>query len=174
MKTEKKSMKSHPINPSTKSVGEEAVKLSFIQDKHEAVEVQREILKGSNSKKSFIENIEEAAERGKADSKIKYPFYVVVILKKERLLQNVIRPYYLYRQSCPTPEYDQTVYKVTENNNLEYMWTIPDLNTCVYLSENEMNLTKDHHLMLCMLEAFNNGDLLKLSKKLNKEFDIVI
>jgi hypothetical protein len=174
MKTEKREKTSPLPNLLTRSVGEEAVKLSAIQDKHEAVEVQREILKGSNSKKSFVENVHEAAERGRNDSRIKYPFYVVVLLKKERLLQNVIRPYYLYRQSCPTPEYDQTVYKVTENNNLEYLWTIPDLNTCVYLSENEMSLTRDHQLMLHMLEAFNNGDLLKLSKKLNKEFDLVI
>jgi len=174
MKKEKTTKTSSLQSPSAKTVGEESLRLSAIEDKNEVVEVQREILKGSNSKKSFLENVQEAAERGASNPNIEYPFYVVVITKKERLLQNVIRPYYLYRQSCPTPEYDQTVYQVTKGNNLEYLWTIPDLNTCVYLSENECNLTKDHNLMLSMLEAFNNGDLLKWAKKLNKEFDIVI
>ena len=37
-------------------------------------------------------------------------FYIVVLTKRERLLNNVIRNYFLARLSCPTPDYDQTVY----------------------------------------------------------------
>src|SRR5690349_11986514 len=58
-------------------------------------------------------------------------FYVVVITKKERLMQNVLRNYFFTRNSCPTPEWDQTVYKYYRKHDaLNYMWTIPDKHTC--------------------------------------------
>lgn len=76
----------------------------------DAIELQREIHKGSNSEKSFDEEVWAAVDRGRKDSNIDGIFYVVVLFKKERALQNIIRQYFFYRQSCPTPEFDQTVY----------------------------------------------------------------
>lgn len=56
------------------------------------------------------------------------PFYVVVILKRERTLINVIRAYYTARQTMPTADYDQTVFKYfPATGDLKYLWTVPDI-----------------------------------------------
>lgn len=156
-------------NQNAKTAGELSLEAQKSSDKIEAVEMQQEILKGTNSKKSFIEEIEDAARRGKNDPSFEGEFYVICLVKKERLLQNILRPYFFYRQSCPTPEFDQTVYKVTKSDNLEYLWTIPDVHTCNAIMANRDNLPPDHDLLIEMVNAFMNGDLEKYAKKLNKE-----
>ena len=56
------------------------------------------------------------------------PFYVVVELKKERLMHNVMRRYFYGRESEPTPNYDQTVFKVDpKDQKVDFKWSIPDI-----------------------------------------------
>jgi len=43
-------------------------------------------------------------------------FFIVVLLKKERLLENVLRNYFIATKACPTPHYDQTVYRYDHKN----------------------------------------------------------
>jgi len=53
-------------------------------------------------------------------------FYVCVITKKERLMDNVLRNYFLARSTCPTPQYDQTVYKYHRDSGaIQFLWVLP-------------------------------------------------
>ena len=74
------------------TVGEASLRLQKSGGDHpDSIELQREIHQGSNSKKSYEEEIWETVDRGRKDPKIKNNFYIVVLFKKERLLTNIIR-----------------------------------------------------------------------------------
>lgn len=116
----------------------------------------------------YDKNIHECIESSK--KKYDSDFYIVVLTKKERLMQNVIRNYFLARGSCPTPEYDQTVYKYKKNAGIvEYLWTVPAADTCTYLIANALTLPEQERDLLEFVMDFLDGTLLRHSKKLNGE-----
>jgi len=152
-----------------KTVGETALDLQVKDDKINAIELQREVHKGSNSERSFEEEIWEAVDRGKKDPSMEGTFYIVVLFKKERHLQNILRQYFFYRQSCPSPDFDQTVYKYyPKGDEIEYLWTIPNNAACVFLPANRFDLPSEQLPLLEMVEAFRRGDLDKLALKHEK------
>jgi hypothetical protein len=113
-------------------------------------------------------NIHECIQRGKQD--IPGDFYVIVITKKERLMQNVMRNYFGFRLSCPTPDYDQTVYKYTrEGDQVEFLWVIPDKQTCILLIEHRLEVPPEEYQLLQCVLRFATGDLMKTAKLLNGE-----
>lgn len=126
------------------------------------IELEREI------HKEYIKELEECV---KTSSKIIHGnFYVVVITKKERLMQNVLRHYFLARQSCPTPDYDQTVFLYRRDAELlEFLWVIPDRETCIHLKINAIQVHKSERHLLDFILKFADGSLFELSKKLNGE-----
>ena len=110
---------------SVKTVGEEAYKRLLNPDhKQEIVETQREI------DKEYYKELEECVNRGKKLHFGDDDFFVVVVCKKERLMENVIRRYFFPRQTLPTPDFDQTVWRYKKDGYVEFIWTIPDHNTC--------------------------------------------
>jgi len=139
-----------------------------------ATEMQTEIHKGSNSKKSYEEEIWETVDRALKDDAIKGDFYVVVLFKKERHLQNIVRQYFFYRNSCPTPEYDQTVYHVRRmDRKIKYLWTVPDVATCKWLPLRVNELPDEQLHLVKMIQDFNSGELEKVARKMNDEFILV-
>jgi hypothetical protein len=153
------------------TVGRKAIDLQMKGDlQTDSIELQTEIHKGSNSKKSYEEEVWECINRGLSDPKIEGDFFVVVLFKKERHLQNIVRQYFFYRQSCPTPEYDQTVYKIhRKGTKIQYLWTVPNNAACQFLPQMGADLPEDQKLLLSMVHAFNSGKLDLWAKKLNKE-----
>ena len=126
------------------------------------VEIQREV------HKDYIDNLKIAVDRGLKT--MDHDFYVTVIVKKEKLLENVLRNYFAERSTCPTPDYDQSVYKYHHNSgNLEYLWTVPDIETCEVFLRNVDKIVPEEHLLLEFVLNFYNGELLRLCRKLNGE-----
>jgi hypothetical protein len=116
----------------------------------------------------YEKNMHECVARGKKD--IHGDFYIEVITKKEPLMQNVIRNYFGFRHSCPTPNYDHAVYKYTlENDHLEFLWVIPDRQTCQLMIENKIYVPLEEHGLLDYVMRFANGELFTLCKTLNGE-----
>jgi hypothetical protein len=63
-------------------------------------------------------------------------FYVVVLNKVEPLMKNVVRNYYFGRLTCPTPNYDQSVYKYNrDKEQIDFLWVIPSKEVCLYYWE---------------------------------------
>jgi len=94
------------------------------------------------------------------------PFYIVVINKRERLLINAIRQYFLARQSLPTPDLDQTVFKYTPSNgDLEYLWTVPDKNSIEYMIAYENVIPLEQKQLLEFCKLFKQGKLAKVFGK---------
>ena len=107
---------------------------------HEVVEL-RELQREFN--KDYMDNIILAAMNGKKLHEGSY--YVVVLMKRERLMQKVLRNYFLTRKSCPTPSPDQTVYKFDpKTEDLEFLWVIPSRKICdrLYLERYHLNNLK--------------------------------
>lgn len=128
------------------------------------IEIEREL------HKDYEKNIFECIGRGKKD--FNDDFFVVVITKKEPLMQNVLRHYFFCRHSCPTPDYDQTVYKFTRATEIiEFIWVIPSRETCFTLKENSMQVAPAEYGLLEFVLKFADGTLYKLAKSLNGEVD---
>ena len=127
------------------------------------IEIEREL------HKDYEKNVLETIDRGKKDF-VNSDFFVVVITKKEPLMQNVLRHYFLCRLSCPTPDYDQTVYKFTHATDIiEFIWTIPSRDTCFMLKENKSQVRPSEYGLLGFVLKFDDGTLRKIAKNFNGE-----
>jgi len=99
-------------------------------------------------------------------------FYVVVITKRERLMPNVFRNYFFSRTSCPTPDWDQTVYRYESSfEEIEFLWVIPSKDTCEHLTLNALQVAPEERVLLGFVLSFSDGTLFKLAKKLNQEME---
>jgi len=95
-------------------------------------------------------------------------FYITVISKKEFLLPNVMRKYYLAQQTCPTPTFDQTVYHYNiADENLQFIWVIPDRDTAIAMMHNPLQV-KETELFKYVLD-FYDGTLLAEAKRRSGE-----
>lgn len=97
-------------------------------------------------------------------------FYVVVLTKQERLMREVLRNYFFSRNSCPTPDYDQSVYRYrAKDEEIEYLWTIPDRQTCIIFKDNALKIVPEERDLLQHVLDFSDGTLMRLAKELNNE-----
>lgn len=128
----------------------------------DVVEMQREMTK------EYCENVMKAATAGA--QVYKKPFYVVVLTKKEPLMPNVLRSYYFHRSTCPTPTYDQAVFRFDPDaETVEEVWVVPDEETCHQLYNYPLDIEpEDRELLLYVCDLFA-GELLKKAKLLNGE-----
>jgi hypothetical protein len=126
------------------------------------IELQREMQKG------YEDHIVQCIARGKKD--FSQDFFLVVLTKKERLMQNVLRNYFTCRLSCPTPEWDQTVYHYHRKEEiLEFLWVVPSKYTCELFRSNMLSIDKDERDLLRFVLDFEDGTLMRRSKQLNGE-----
>lgn len=131
-------------------------------DTRDPIELQRDM------QQDYIDNLIECVQKNR--DHFKGDFFVVVITKKEPLLQNVLRNYFFARKSCPTPDYDQAVYKYNASGeDIEYVWCIPDRETCFVFLENKDKVIFEETQLLQTIIDFDNGVLYKLAKKFNNE-----
>jgi len=151
-----------------KTIGANSVELSKkTPDTRDPIALEREI------NKDYEKNIFEAVERGLKEihgGSRDCNFFVVVTTKKERLMPNVIRNYFCTRKTCPTPEYDQTVYHyLRKDDKLEFLWVVPSKDTCELLHLNALMVTQNERELLYFVLSFYDGSLLRKAKKLNGE-----
>lgn len=101
-------------------------------------------------------------------------FYIVVLTKREQLkgLRDTYRFYYTARYSCPTPNYDQTVFKYHyHSDTLEYLWSVPNIYACEYLMRNKNLVEGRERESLKEVLQFYDHTLLKTAMLLNGELD---
>lgn len=149
-----------------KTVGQLAVELGQNNNgSTDPIELQREMTK------EYCDNVLQAALDGQ-----KYytkPYYVVVITKRERLLNNVIRSYYFHRGTCPTPDYDQAVFQFDpRRESFQEIWVIPDKETCHMLYENALQVQPEERQLLNYVLDFASGALFEKAITLNGEVKV--
>ena len=116
--------------------------------------------------KDYFDQCQQCVER-EPHKDWKDPWFLVVISKKERLMENVIRRYFFGRKTLPTPEYDQTVWRYhPSSGNLEFVWCVPDKNTTLWLGHDPNAVDTSHnHLVSDVLDFLNNRLYDKFVKK---------
>ncbi len=156
-----------------KTVGKYAYELQQRPDeKINPIDLQRQIHKGNSNEDSFENQVRLAVERG--EKVFDKDFYVVVLFKKERLIQNVVRQYFFSRISCPTPEYDQVVYHYFPmEEKLEFLWVVPDKQSTLTLPFMGAELPLEQQQLVQFARDFNSGELDKKCEKLNQTKQIL-
>jgi len=146
-----------------KKAGELSMELAAkVPESRDPIELQREMMK------EYCDEVIKCALHGK--QYYHGNFYIVVITKKERLMQNVLRSYYLHRGTCPTPDWDQAVYLYhATSDNFSELWVIPDKVTCDMLYQNALEVIPEEQQLRDYVIDYYNGTLLTKAKKLNGE-----
>lgn len=133
-----------------------------------APETRSPIEQMRESLSDYDKNMYECITKGKKE--LGTDFFIEVITKKEPLLPNVLRNYFIPRRSCPTPNYDQTVYKLTlQNDQIEFLWVIPARSICFLLLEHRLEVPAEEWGLLENILKFESGELFRLCKQLNGE-----
>jgi len=114
-------------------------------------------------------NLIECIDNGKAA----YPgkdFFVTVLSKAERLMPEVQRLYWVPRLSCPTPTYDQIVYRYHHaTEELEFLWVLPDREICQAYHNDPLAVPEEERDLRQFVLDFYDGTLDKQAKILNNE-----
>ncbi len=67
-----------------------------------------------------------AQETARQDYFLNVDFYIVLVPTNERTAQMDPADFYFVRRSCPTPAYNQNVFKYhVSDKSLEFLWSIP-------------------------------------------------
>ena len=126
------------------------------------LELEREI------HKEYEKNIYEAVETGR--KKYEGDFYIVVVTRKEVLMPNVLRHQYMTRLTCPTPGYDQAVYKFFKNDErIDFLWVVPDKHTCFWMQDCPLEVLPNEYPLFEQVLKFTDGTLFRMAKQLNGE-----
>lgn len=146
-----------------KTVGEQYIEGAWKEpDTRDPIELQRAM------QSEYIYNLEECTLNFRKKNP-NIDFFVVVLTKQEKLMDKMFRFYYVARYSCPTPEYDQSVYHYKhKDESLKFIWCVPDQNT-VFCVTRDAPYIPDHQDLIEMCFAFTNGKLLQKCKELNNE-----
>jgi hypothetical protein len=124
---------------------------------------------GKEQLKDYLPKLIETTEHGKKKYVLQ-DFYIVVLTKRERLMSNVFRHYFFTRMSCPTPDWDQAVYRYSaKKDEVEFLWVIPDPITIKYFTEHVFDIPEEDKCLLKFIIDFNDGTLDKLARQLNGE-----
>jgi hypothetical protein len=147
-----------------KTVGEISTDLlaKSHENKHTAYDQMQEQL--TDYDKNLYECVDNYKKKYQGD------FFVAVLTKKEHLMANVIRHYFIARQTCPTPNYDQAVYKYNATSCIiEFIWVIPSKPYCLHMLDNYTHLGKEELELFKFVVDFAEGTLFKKAKALSGE-----
>ena len=105
----------------------------------------------------------------KAKQKYDGTYYVVVLTKREKLIQTAIRNFFVARKSCPTPSYEQTVYRFNpKDESLEFLWIVPSKDIAKGMYSQRYNLELCGDSLLPFVVDFFEGRLYNKAIKLNR------
>ena len=97
-------------------------------------------------------------------------FFIVHLVQRPAVYKNVIREYFFSRESCPTPDYDQSVWRYLRHDDvLEYLWTIPQKEICIEFKEHSLEIPQEQQWLLKIVLEFADGTLYKMARNLNGE-----
>lgn len=135
------------------------------QEINELIDVQRTL------QKKYIDRLVGSVDQfKKIHPDHQKDFFIEVITKPERLFRNYPRTYFVGRKTCPTPFYDQSVYRYNwKDDNIEYLWSLPDLDNANYLASHCLTVPEELKQLMGFVMDYYNGDLFKRCKQLNGE-----
>ena len=124
-----------------KKVGEEAYERLLNPDtKQGVVDTQRE------ADKEYFQELKKTVDAHKSWD---FPYFIIVMNKKERLMENVVRRYFFARRTLPQPTFDCTVWRYDpKTSDLTFLWVIPDRDTCMWMASNPEDIHPEQRHLL--------------------------
>jgi len=136
-----------------------------LDDTHCAVDQSDEQLKDYES--DFLSCWADAKQKFGIDK----DFYIVAVFKREKLLTRAMRITFVARKSCPTPHFDEGVYRYTyKDDRINFLWVLPDIEVANYLINNYLMLDPVERQVADFVLKYLDNDLLYTAMKLNNEF----
>jgi len=128
--------------------------------------------------KDIAQQLHETAFSAKSQTLYKdKDFYIVMMTRLEKI-GSVPRTFIFARRSCPTPVYNQSVWKYMHlSDTLEYLWSIPDQVLYWHIFNNQAQYIHDKECatLAKFVILMESGELLEWVKKENGELkDAVI
>ena len=132
---------------------------------NELIDVQRTL------QSKYIERLKGSVDQFKTvHPDYKKDFFIEVITKAERLFRDYPRTYFIGRKSCPTPGYDQSVFRYNwKDDNIEYLWTLPDMDNANFLASHCLEVPYQQRQLLGYVMDYYDGILLQRCKQYNNE-----
>lgn len=97
-------------------------------------------------------------------------FFISMITIKDRLFKNYFKQKVEAHQACPTPTWDQIIYRYDiPSDALEFLWVIPDKITCEDMYKFPHLVPLDEYELLGYVKDFYEGALLRKANTLNKD-----
>lgn len=152
----------------TNTVGSQLLNIASRQlDKMTAVEAWEA------KEKDYLKQLIDCAETNR--KLFEGDFYICNTIKEETIFNKylqmpVLSEFFIALHDCPTPNYDQNLYKYnSKTEQIEYLWSVPDRKTCHYLYENRDIVDESERQLLDFVLKYADGTLFRLMKKLNGE-----
>lgn len=105
--------------------------------------------------------------------KKKYPKrdgFIELNTMRDKLMPRWAKRIWAARYSCPDPWFDQSVWHYHHtDDSLEYLWTLPDPETCKLYLQHENTIVPEEQWLLKHIQDCKSGALEKLVKHLNGE-----
>ena len=135
-----------------KTAGEIALELQQkTPESRDPIEIQRA------TEENYLLNLELCIEQHR--KLFDADFFIVVLQKREKHLQNIFRNYFLARRTCPTPSCDQTVFHFNpKDENLTFLWTVPSDQACQMLMDNQLIVDPSERELLKFVQQYMSGD----------------
>ena len=97
-------------------------------------------------------------------------FYIEVVTYVPRLFKNTTHQTFFARKSCPTPNYDQAVFRYnSKEERIEEIWVLGDRKTCYYFIQNTKQIRPDMMQTYEYVKRYDDKSLYRLCKELNGE-----
>lgn len=95
-------------------------------------------------------------------------FFISMITIQDRLFNNYFKQKVEAHQACPTPTWDQIIYRYDiTSDNLEFLWVIPDKTTCEDMYKFPHLVPVEEYELLGYVKGFYEGTLLRKANELN-------
>jgi hypothetical protein len=121
----------------------------------------------------YLKNLVECVETNR--KKFEKDFYILTTIKNETIFNKylpmpVFREYFFALNDCPTPNYDQNLFKYNSKlEQIEFVWAIPDRETAQMLHANKDIIDESERWLLKFVLDYADGTLYRLMKSLNGE-----
>lgn len=122
---------------------------------------------------SYLERVwQEACDAFKVFG-TNYCFVEVRHKSTGRLGHNTTDKLFIGRQTCPSPNYSQDAFRVTNDGAIDYLWSVPSkLDVHIVFSErHSLILDPEYSALTKMVIDFKDGSLLSMARDFDKEYD---
>lgn len=140
---------------------------SLDYDMVNAQELASEIRKDGGQ--DYLKVLWETVEQGKKS--FPHDFYIAVLTKSEPLIPGCVgRNFFTALRDCPTPFFDQAVYKYFYSTGiLDLLWILPSSADCKEIKNDVLYLGPEYKELISYVLDFYDGSLLRKAQELNKE-----